>query len=91
MRLPLDAKFHADTLDEDITLREYFKRLLTTLWHEEDGFSGKRPFGNSGWQWELASDLMKADIIEPSLNKYGEIKDMPSDFDKSIMEAIARL
>lgn len=32
------------------TIGEYLKKLLLTLWDEEDGFSGKRPFGNSSWK-----------------------------------------
>ena len=28
---------------------QYFASLLHTLWIEGEGFSGKRPFGNSGW------------------------------------------
>lgn len=32
------------------TVGEYLKILLLTLWDEEDCFSGKRPFGNSGWK-----------------------------------------
>lgn len=35
------------------TVKEYLKKLLETLWEEGEGFSGKRPFGNSGWEVEL--------------------------------------
>jgi hypothetical protein len=34
-------------------LRMYFYLLLDTLWVEGEGFSGKRPFGSSGWENEL--------------------------------------
>jgi hypothetical protein len=34
-------------------LREYFCNLLLTLWHEGEGFSGKRPFGDSGWKKDV--------------------------------------
>ena len=43
-----------------VTIREYLKQLLLTLWREEEGFSGKRPFGNSGWQWDVYIPLVKA-------------------------------
>ena len=36
-----------------ITIREYLRELLLTLWREGEGFSGKRPFGDSGWGNEL--------------------------------------
>lgn len=39
------------------TVREYLQALLLVLWMEEEGFSGKRPFGNSGWQGELENAL----------------------------------
>lgn len=42
-----------------ITVREYFRNLLRTLWVEEEGFSGKRPFGNSEWQALLYAHLVK--------------------------------
>lgn len=42
------------------TVREYLKELLVTLLIVEEGFSGKRPFGNSGWQHELTEPLEAA-------------------------------
>lgn len=42
-----------------ITVREYFQTLLRTLWIKEEMFSGKRPFGNSGWQRALYTHLVK--------------------------------
>lgn len=35
------------------TIGEYFVALLVQLWDQGEGFSGKRPFGDSGWEWEL--------------------------------------
>lgn len=35
------------------TIRGYLKALLHKLWDEDEGFSGKRPFGNSGWYRDL--------------------------------------
>ena len=34
---------------EELTIRQYFSRLMLELWTNEEGFSGKRPFGDSGW------------------------------------------
>lgn len=42
------------------TVREYLKELLATLLIEEESFSGKRPFGNSGWINELTEPLEEA-------------------------------
>jgi hypothetical protein len=35
------------------TIREYLVLILANVWFEGEGFSGKRPFGNSGWQYDL--------------------------------------
>lgn len=45
------------------TVRDYLKELLAKLWSEEEGFSGKRPFGNSGWSYELHRPLIEAGLV----------------------------
>lgn len=52
----------------DCTLREYFKQLILTLWREGAGFSGKRPFGNSGWQFGVIHAIVAAggDVNTPA-------------------------
>lgn len=57
------------------TVRGYLKALLTTLWQEEEGFSGKRPFGNSSWQYDIYLVMAKAGLIE------GVTLDDDGDFD----------
>lgn len=49
------------------TVGDYLKELLITILHEQEGFSGKRPFGNSGWIHELAFPLVKAKLVEGTL------------------------
>ena len=46
------------------TVREYLCRLLLKVWHEDEGFSGKRPFGNSGWTYELTEPLVEVGIAD---------------------------
>lgn len=58
----LDLPFDFDDYPTT-TIRDYFKGLLTCLWQEGEGFSGKRPFGNSGWEHDLAFPLVKAGCI----------------------------
>jgi len=58
----LDVRFDSDAGD-DLTVREYFQRLLSHLWAEQEGFSSKRPFGNSGWEYDLYVPLAKAGFI----------------------------
>ena len=61
-RVGLDVKFQSDDLGE-VTFREYFHKLLQTLWYEDEGFSGKRPFGNSGWSWDLIRGLVATGLV----------------------------
>jgi hypothetical protein len=61
LNLSLDVETNRPTQDP-ITLRAYLKELLLTVWDEEEGFSGKRPFGNSGWQHDLAGALIRAGV-----------------------------
>lgn len=42
---------------EGLTLREFLKECMKRLIIEEEGFSGKRPFGNSGWLQEIREAL----------------------------------
>lgn len=45
------------------TVGDYLRRLLKTLWEEGEGFSGKRPFGNSGWEDELYTALVVGGFV----------------------------
>lgn len=49
------------------TVADYLKKLLRALVIEQEGFSGKRPFGNSGWICDLAYPLVKAKFIKGSV------------------------
>lgn len=55
------------------TINGYLKALLLTLWKEDEGFSGKRPFGNSGWQNDIALALVKGKLIRGAI--YTEMED----------------
>jgi hypothetical protein len=57
------------------TIGQYLIRLSQQCWFEEEGFSGKRPFGNSGWVHELAKALIKAEAIDGELDEDGYIDD----------------
>jgi hypothetical protein len=62
--------FSFKTMDLDVTTpREYLKELLSTLLEEGESFSGKRPFGNSGWENELAYPLIKTGVIEGTIHE----------------------
>jgi hypothetical protein len=72
----LDIEIYSNDLDQQITLREYFKKLLTQLWIDEEGFNGKRPFGNSGWQYDVYTALIKHGIIPGKIDFFGYISEI---------------
>lgn len=45
------------------TIRDYLHALLKTIWSEGECFSGKRPFGNSGWEYELYTTLVANKVV----------------------------
>lgn len=57
----------------DVTVAVYLKTLLRTLWIEGEGFSGKRPFGNSGWELELYAGLIREKAITGELDEDGYV------------------
>lgn len=74
----LDLEIYSDDLNRSLSLREYFKKLLITLWAEGEEFSGKRPFGNSGWQYDVYTALIAEGIIDGKFDEDGYI----SEFDE---------
>lgn len=67
------------------TVRNYLIALLHTLWAEGDSFSGKRPFGNSGWTYDLCDALHNAGLVQD------EASDDVETCDKLIHDAIQAL
>jgi hypothetical protein len=61
------------------TIGDYLKLLLTNLWQEGECFSGKRPFGNSGWEYEIYTALVEAGIIDGKLDDDGYLETCDSD------------
>ena len=63
---------------DEHTIRDYLRMLLEALWREDDCFSGKRPFGNSGWEYDLYVPLIKAGFVEGEIDEDGFL----GEFDK---------
>ena len=57
------------------SIREYLFQLLITLWNEGEGFSGKRPFGNSGWEYDLLTPLVEMGVIDGVIDEDGYLED----------------
>jgi hypothetical protein len=75
----LDIRFESRDLGEELSIREYMRRLLSELFAEGEGFSGKRPFGNSGWEYEIIEALIRAGAVTGSLDSEGCVDDYNED------------
>jgi hypothetical protein len=60
-------------ISSTVSIRQYFETLLLKLWEENEGFNGKRPWGNSGWDYDVYVPLIKAGLIEGELDENGYI------------------
>lgn len=75
----LNVRFYDHTsLSREVTVREFFNELLQKLWDEQDGFNGKRPFGNSCWSFPIMDALGKAGAY-PTTVTPSEWEDEPDD------------
>ena len=85
----LNLKLNNSDFDEGLTIKGYFRDLLITLWKQGEGFSGKRPFGNSGWEYDVYKPLIAAGVIEGSLDEDGCIEECDNrEADKFIIKLI---
>lgn len=64
----------SDNDAEATTVREYLVKLLAQVWTEGEGFSGKRPFGNSSWEYELYGALARAGHIAGTFDDDGWVE-----------------
>lgn len=71
----LDVRSFVNDLDREMSLREYLCALLAKLWEEGESFSGKRPFGNSGWDYDVYTFLVKGGAVAGELDDDGYIVD----------------
>ena len=62
----------------DGTFAEFLAECLKTLWEEGEGFSGKRPICDSGWEW-IAGEALS--ILEPKIGKMNKDEWGNEDFD----------
>lgn len=69
----LDAMGRFPDAGGDMTIREYLGALLTELWNRGEGFSGKRPFGNGGWEYGIYEVLIREGAVEGTLDEDGYV------------------
>lgn len=74
------------------TIRAYLQALLTKLFQEGECFNGKRPFGNSGWMYDLYKPIIKAGLAEGTFDEDGNVEDCDAEsIEEFIFQAIESL
>lgn len=58
------------------TVRYYLIAIVEAVWSDGECFSGKRPFGNSNWRWDVYSVLLDADLIDGTRDEGGGVEDV---------------
>jgi len=77
------------TGDFNGTLRDFFKELALRVWDEGEAFSGKRPFGNSGWQVDVYAALIKSGVVPGVLDEDGYVDDCDDrEIDRLVCELV---
>lgn len=71
------------------TIGDYLRALLADVWKYDEGFNGKRPFGNSGWKGEIYAALVAAQIVPGTIDADGYLDECDDDrADEVIARAI---
>lgn len=70
------------------TVREYLAGLLQALWTEGEGFSGKRPLGNSDWQYDLYAPLINGGLVTGDDEGCPDREDIANDLITAAIEAL---
>ena len=79
-------------LNRRVTIRQYLIELLKAIWTEGESFSGKRPFGNGGWQYEIYEALVKNHRVQGSFDEDGYLDECDTKkADMIVLEAIESL
>ena len=69
--------------------KEYhLQELLLKLWQEGEGFSGKRPFGNSGWEYDLLYPLVAMGEIPGKLDDDGCLESINGEAGYEMVESL---
>lgn len=70
------------------TIGGYLRRLLSDLWREEECFSGKSPFGNSSWQYEVYTALATHKFISATFDDEGYLDDFDEQAGAALVQAV---
>lgn len=71
------------------TLGEYLVALLARAWRYGENFSGKRPFGYSGWHVDLYLGLARAGYVSATLSEDGYLDEISREEEERADDLIA--
>ena len=95
MMMDIQKTFATAFVSDDIgetTVKGYLLTLLEAVLIEEESFSGKRPFGNSGWKRDIGRGLVLAGAIEGTIDaEYGDCDFDMDDADEALKLLVAAL
>jgi hypothetical protein len=60
------------------TIGQFIMMVGAKVFLHQDGFSGKRPFGNSGWVYDVYEVLITSGVLEGTLDEDGYVEDCDS-------------
>lgn len=72
------------------TVRDYLIELLSTLWRKEGSFSGKQPFGNSGWVEQIYRPMVRAGWVRGAFDEDDDLIDCDVRAADALIEAAIR-
>jgi hypothetical protein len=85
---PMPARC-ATSINVNPSVRGYLASLLEALWLDGPNFSGKRPFGQSGWKWDVYEALVTAGLVDGRFDADGCLATVDADTaDRLIHNAI---
>lgn len=76
--------------EDEITLGQSLLKLLLGVMKQGEGFSGKHPFGNSGWEWIHIEELVKSGFIKGELTDEGDLEILSGGLGKTDEEKAMR-
>ena len=87
----LSAEMREGNDADATTVGDYLIKLLATAWKEREDFSGKRPFGNSGWQGDIYWALVNAKLVQGRLDADGDLDEVDSEAADRLIDMVIQL
>lgn len=81
----LDLPVTRHDLNASLSMRQYLERLFIKLWEEGDNFNAHRPWGNSGWKWDVYVTLIKHGVIPGKLDDDGYVEEIDEELASAYM------